>query len=265
MTQERLPIPFPDEVLVAWLDNQLSEAQREQVAQRLQSDEVLADRLNQLSYSNLPFHEAYEPLLSEAPIASLQARLDAIPDPVSAPKVANKQGVSRRHLLAAAVSFLAVGIAVGRYAVPFAEPEQDLGWRNLVAEYMSLYSADTLADIHESPEQQQQELQRVNASLGTTLTPDRLALQGATLKNARLLNYDQYNIAQITYLDATHGPMALCITRSSQRSDTAQQSEIRRGMNVIYWRAKGFNYMLIGHNPADQMALRGQILLSALS
>lgn len=42
MTQERLPIPFPDEVLVAWLDNQLSEAQREQVAQRLQTDEVLA-------------------------------------------------------------------------------------------------------------------------------------------------------------------------------------------------------------------------------
>lgn len=35
MTQERLPIPFPDEVLVAWLDNQLSDAQREQVAQRL--------------------------------------------------------------------------------------------------------------------------------------------------------------------------------------------------------------------------------------
>ena len=86
MTQERLPIPFPDEVLVAWLDNQLSEAQREQFAQRLQSDEALVDRLNQLSYSNLPFHEAYEPLLSEAPLSRLQARLDAIPDPATTPK-----------------------------------------------------------------------------------------------------------------------------------------------------------------------------------
>jgi len=90
MTQERLPIPFPDEVLVAWLDNQLSDAQREQFAQRLQSDEALADRLSQLSYSNLPFHEAYEPLLDFANCSRLLIPLGAgravlllrlIPDP----------------------------------------------------------------------------------------------------------------------------------------------------------------------------------------
>lgn len=265
MTQERLPLPFPDEVLVAWLDNQLSDAQREQFAQQLQSDEALTERLTRLSYSNLPFQEAYAPLLSDAPLSALQARLDAIPDPVGVAKTEHKSGVSRRHLLAAAVSFLAVGIAVGRYAVPFAQPEQDLGWRNLVAEYMSLYSADTLADIDESAQQQQQELQRVNASLGTVLTPASLMLPGATLKNARLLNYDQYNIAQITYLDAAHGPMALCITRSSQQGGTAQQSEIRRGMNIVYWRAKGLNYMLIGHNPPDEMVSHSQVLLQALS
>lgn len=264
MTQERLPIPFPDEVLVAWLDNQLSDAQREQFAQRLQNDDALAERLAQLSYSNLPFREAFEPLLADAPLVNLQARLDAIPDPAAA-KSASNRGVSRRHLLAAAVSFLAVGVAVGRYGVPFTPPEQELGWRNLVAEYMSLYSTDTLADIHESAEQQEEELQRVNASLGTTLTPARLVLQGATLKNARLLNYDHYNIAQITYLDAEHGPLALCITRSSKQGDAAQESEVRRGMNVIYWRANGFNYMLIGHNPAEEMAQHGQVLLQALS
>jgi len=265
MTQERLPIPFPDEVLVAWLDNQLSEAQREQFAQRLQNDDILAERVTQLSYSNLPFHDAFEPMLAEAPVADLQARLNAISDPVSAPSSTNMRGVSRRHLLAAAVSFLAVGIAVGRYAVPVETPEKDLGWRNLVAQYMSLYSTDTLVDIHESAQQHDKELLRVNSTLGTSLTTTQLALPGAELKNARLLNYDQYNIAQITYLDPAYGPMALCITRASQRSDTGPQSEVRRGMNVIYWRAKGYNYMLIGHNPPDQMASHGQVLLQALS
>lgn len=264
MTQERLPIPFPDDVLVAWLDNQLSDAQREQFAQRLQNDDILAERVTQLSYSNLPFHDAFEPMLADAPLTNLQARLNAIPDPVPSSSAAMR-GVSRRHLLAAAVSFLAVGVAVGRYVLPPETPENDLNWRNLVAQYMSLYSADTLADINESAAQQQQELRRVNGALGTDLTVEQLALQGATLKNARLLNYDQYTIAQITYLDPSYGPMALCITRSSQRGDTAQQSEIRRGMNVIYWRTKGYNYMLIGHNPASDMALHGQVLLQALS
>lgn len=265
MTQERLPIPFSDDVLVAWLDNQLSDAEREQFAERLRSDDILAERVAQLSYSNLPFHDAFEPMLANAPLADLQARLNAIPDPVAASASGPARGVSRRHLLAAAVSFLAVGVAVGRYAVPVATPEKDLGWRNLVAQYMSLYSTDTLVDIHESAQQHEKEFLRVNATLGTSLTAAQLALPGADLKNARLLNYDQYNIAQITYLDPAYGPMALCITRASTQSNTDQQSEVRRGMNVIYWRAKGYNYMLIGHNPPDQMASHGQRLLQALS
>lgn len=259
MTQQRLHLPFSDEVLVAYLDNQLSLAEREQFVARLQHDEILSERLTLLSHSSLPFHDAFEPMLAEAPLSELQARLNAIPAP------AKPVGVNRRQLLAAAVSFLAVGVLVGRYALPLATSEKENNWRSLVAQYMSLYSAETLADIHDSPAHQQAELQRVKNSLGIALTPAQLALPGAELKNARILSYDEYRIAQISYLDPKYGPLALCITRTSQNGNTAQESEVRRGMNVVYWRSNGYNFMLIGHNPAQEMAAHGQVLLQALS
>lgn len=259
MTQPRLHLPFSDEVLVAYLDNQLSLAERERFAERLQHDEILSERLTQLSYSSLPFHDAFEPMLAEAPLADLQARLNAIPDP------AQPVGVNRRQLLAAGISFLAVGVLFGRYALPPATSEKDNNWRNLVAQYMSLYSAETLADISEPPARQQAELQRVKNNVGIALTPAQLALPGAELKNARILSYDDYRIAQITYLDPKYGPLALCITRASQPGKTAQEREVRRGMNVVYWRSNGYNFMLIGHNPTQEMASHGQLLLRALS
>lgn len=252
MTQKCLPVPFSDEVLVAYLDNQLSRAEREQFARRLQEDEILSERLTLLSHSSLPFHDAFEPMLAQAPLADLQARLDAIPEPV------RPVGISRRRLLAASVSFLAVGLLAGRYSARFSGA--DSNWREHVAGYMSLYTTQTLADVNDSAEQQQQQLSRVQNTLGIALSPAALALPGATLKNARILHYDEYDIAQISYLDEGYGPMAFCITRSEHLKSTPQESEIRQGMNVVYWRNAGYNFMLIGHGPAAEMAVRAGVL-----
>ena len=258
MTREILSSPFSDEVLVAYLDNQLSAQQRAQFEQQLAHDDVLAERLAQMARSNLPFHDAFGAMLQDAPVGRLQAVLDAIPDvPVAAAR-----GVSRRALLAASVSFLAVGLLAGRYSTML---HAEITWRDRVADYMSLYTAQTLADINDSPEQQQLQLWRVQKSLGIVLTPAALSVQGAALKNARMLHYDEYDIAQITYLDARFGPMALCITRSEQRDDTAQESEIRQKMNVVYWRQSGYNFMLIGHSPAAILAEHAATLQAKLA
>ncbi|TPG57004.1 anti-sigma factor family protein [Ewingella americana] len=257
MTQKCLPVPFSDEVLVAYLDNQLSRAEREQFARRLQEDEILSERLTLLSHSSLPFHDAFEPMLAQAPLAALQARLDAIPEAV------RPVGISRRRLLAASVSFLAVGLLAGRYSAQVSAA--DSNWRERVAGYMSLYTAQTLADVNDTAEQQQQQLSRVQNTLGIALSPAALAVPGATLKNARILHYDDYDIAQISYLDEEYGPMALCITRSEQQNSTPQESEIRQGMNVVYWRNAGYNFMFIGHCPAAEMAVRAGALRATIA
>ena len=110
MTREIPAAPYADEVLVAYLDNQLSESQRAKFDAQLAQDDVLAQRLAQKSRSNLPFHDAFGALLQEAPVGKLQAALDAIPDA----RIAGSSGFSRRALLAASLSFLAVGLLGGR-------------------------------------------------------------------------------------------------------------------------------------------------------
>lgn len=258
MTREIPAAPYADEVLVAYLDNQLSESQRAKFDAQLAQDDVLAQRLAQMSRSNLPFHDAFGAMLQEAPVGKLQAALDAIPDA----RIAGSSGFSRRSLLAASLSFLAVGLLGGRYSTLFAS---DDNWRARVADYMSLYTAQTLADVDDSAGQQKIQLARVQNTLGIALSPAALAVQGADLKDARMLHYDEYDIAQITYLDARYGPMALCITRSEHRDNTALQREIRRGMNVVYWRNAGYNFMLIGHSPAPALAAHAAALQANLA
>ncbi|MGV0083265.1 anti-sigma factor family protein [Rahnella aceris] len=258
MTREIPAAPYADEVLVAYLDNQLSESQRAKFDAQLTQDDVLAQRLAQMSRSNLPFHDAFGAMLQEAPVGKLQAALDAVPDA----RIAGSSGFSRRALLAASLSFLAVGLLGGRYSTLFAS---DDNWRARVADYMSLYTAQTLADVDDSAGQQKIQLARVQNTLGIALSPAALAVQGADLKDARMLHYDEYDIAQITYLDARYGPMALCITRSEHSDNTALQREIRRGMNVVYWRNAGYNFMLIGHSPAPALAAHAAALQANLA
>lgn len=87
-----------DELLVAYLDNQLDPQQRQLLEQRLSGEPALAERLSLLARSNLPFKQAFEPLLDEAPVQRLRAE-----GPLTAP--AMQHGVSRRGLIAAAVGF----------------------------------------------------------------------------------------------------------------------------------------------------------------
>ncbi|MBU9811765.1 anti-sigma factor [Rahnella sp. C60] len=257
MTREIAPAPYADEVLVAYLDNQLSESQRAKFDAQLSQDDVLTRRLAQMSRSNLPFHDAFGAMLQEAPVGKLQAALDAIPDA----RGTGSPGLSRRALLAASLSFLAVGLLAGRYSTLFTSEDN---WRARVADYMSLYTAQTLADVYDSAGQQKIQLARVQNTLGIPLSPAALAVQGADLKDARMLHYDDDDIAQITYLDARYGPMALCITRSKSVENTSLQREIRRGMNVVYWRTAGYNFMLIGHSPATTLAAHAAALQANL-
>lgn len=133
-----------DELLVAYLDNQLDPQQRHRLEQRLAGEPALAERLSLLERSSLPFKQAFAPLLDEAPVQRLQADW---PQASSAPP----HSVSRRGLIAAAVAFLALGIAGDRAYLQLSQPDDN--WRSLVAQYMALYTPETLMGFEGSAAQ----------------------------------------------------------------------------------------------------------------
>lgn len=243
-----------DELLVAYLDDQLERSQRHDLEQRLTRELELAARLAFLASSNLPFKTAFQPLLDEAPVQRLRAGLQTLlqPSPLQ---------LTRRRLIAAAVGLLALGAAGDRIFQQLNQPEEN--WHDLVAQYMALYTPETLAGNPPSPQDLAAQLQHIGEQLSITLLPQQLILPGATLENARILAYDGKRIAQLTYLDEQYGPLALCIIQ--QPGEGSAENERRMGMNLVYWSDSNHSFMLIGHNPPQQMNTLASQLRQALA
>jgi hypothetical protein len=243
-----------DEQLVAYLDGELEQEYRHQLDSAIAEDSLLSLRVQWLSRSNLPYKNAYDELAQQAPLDRLQARLDAIPAP-------QRPGFNRRWFIGgAAAALLAGGVLADRLFLGW-HAAQSNDWRALVGDYMALYVPQTLDHLPTDEASQRAQLRTIDARLGLNLSPATLKLPGAEFKRAQMLEYDGVPIAQIVYLDAKHGPLALCVTRSNSGTQPLAH-ERRREMNVVYWTEREHAWMLIGHSPANYLEKLGELLAS---
>ncbi|MDT3309876.1 transcriptional regulator [Pseudomonas sp. rhizo66] len=246
-----------DEQLVAYLDGELDGDDRQQLDNAIAEDSLLSLRVQWLSRSNLPYKNAYDELAQQAPLDRLQARLDAIPSP-------EKPGLSRRWFIGgAAAALLAGGVLADRLFLGW-HAAQSNNWRALVGDYMALYVPQTLDHLPTDEAAQRAQLRTIDARLGLNLAPATLKLPDAEFKRAQMLEYDGVPIAQIVYLDAKHGPLALCVTRSNSGSQPLAH-ERRREMNVVYWTERQHSWMLIGHDAPVALEDKAKLLKSRLS
>jgi anti-sigma factor RsiW len=257
----RFSSPYADEAIVAWLDGEMRADEALAFENELKRSEALSARTAELMKSNQPFAEAFAPMLDDAPLERMAPRLaHLLATTPSAPQV------SRRALIAASVSFLLVGSSIGFLARPAIKAEQGESEkiREMEAQYMSLYSAETLADVDSSPPVLKQSLARTARDLDLHFTPAQLTLPEATLKSVRMLRYDDALITQIAWNHSSYGPMALCISREDHQQTTDLAQEKRQGMNVVWWHKAGYQYVLIGRNPAQQLKKTAQALMQAM-
>ena len=144
MNAHRFAPPYNDDAIVAWIDGEMCRADAQLFEEQLKCDERLAGRTDELMKSSQDYAGAFASLLDDAPLERMQARLAALPDP----QVSTAAGVSRRALIAASASFLLVGSGLGYLLHPSAAPaDENAHIRDLAAQYMSLYSVETLLDM----------------------------------------------------------------------------------------------------------------------
>lgn len=255
-----------DELLVAFLDGELEAGERERIDNLIKTDEAVAKRFDFLSRSEMPFYDAFEPLLENAPAAHLESMLNNLPAPGDNEPVAN--GWKRRGFIAAAIGAVFAGVVADRAFLGMRGSSStegaDLGWRAVVAEYQALYTAETLADLPSDEQSQAEQLRSVASKLGMSLPVEAVTLPGIPLKRAQILEYDGKPLGQLAYLDPVHGPLALCIVRSSKGAKPPQ-AEQRRGMNVVFWSDDAHGFMLIGRNPVDQLNTLTEKVRTALT
>ncbi|SCB62071.1 Transmembrane transcriptional regulator (anti-sigma factor RsiW) [Rhizobium aethiopicum] len=244
-----------DEDLTAFIDGELTAEEAARIEAIVKEDDSVAERLDFLARASLPFEQAFAPLLSEAPREKLEAMLAAIPTRENAKSI-SAPAASRRRFLGALAASLVAGIAIDRAAIGigrrFSAKDENSEWRAVVADYISLYSAETLAGPVPARDDQAAQMAILDEKLGLSLSPEAVSLPGVDFKRALLLQYDGKALAQIAYLDPETGPMALCIVRSDA-GPKAPDLETRKGMNVVYWSNATHAFMLIGHAAADRM------------
>ncbi|MDN8598382.1 hypothetical protein Q0A17_02970 [Citrobacter sp. S2-9] len=254
--------PYNDDAIVAWLDGEMSQDDARKFEARLRSDEQLSERTAELMKSNQDFKRAFAPLLDEAPLARMQENLERHLDKTHAPA----SGVSRRALVGASISFLVMGAGFGYLVRPVNRVlSENEHIRDLEAQYMALYSVETLLDMDSSAPVLQRGLARTAQDIGLQLREQQLELQGAELKMVRMLRYDKMPIAQIAWVHVDYGPMALCISPQEAGSSTEITHETRHSMNIAWWSRWGYQFVLIGRNPVSQLQKSARQLHAALS
>lgn len=253
-----------DRELVAYLDGELTADERAALDRALAGDTVLRRRLEALSTDALALGQAFDVLLDQAPVGRLEAMIGELERPSVVPKQPARQRPAWRWAaaLAAGVVLFVGGVVVGNLVLPRAggdavEVASDAGeggesWRQAVAEYLGLYTAETLAVAPDDPDTRRRELAMVGDRLGLDLTPDLIEVPALRYQRALLFAYDDRPLAQLAYLDPQSGPVSLCILADGAGPEPLEQ-EVRSGLNVVYWADAKFSYMLIGRAAADRL------------
>lgn len=261
-----------DEMLTAYLDGELGPEKRAALEAKVAADHGASTRLEFLTHANLAYAEAFAPMLEEAPREKLEAMLNALPSPrtsqANGSPVQAQSRIGRRGLIAAAIGCLVAGIALDRTFLAvqssLTPEDEDAALRAEVAEYLALYTADTLRHAPTDTSEREAQLKFAGQKLGLPLDPFAMNLGDLQMRRTQLLEYDGKPLGQILYLDPAHGPVALCIIAASSGTKPMQR-ERRSGLNLIYWASETHRFVMAARNPMEDLKARADEIRDQLT
>lgn len=219
---------FSDEDLALFLDGEASDALTREIEIALAQDASLAAELDSMRLAQATFVSAQDNLLSLSP---------AMPE------------LPRRKAETSALVPAFVGLAAGLVIAAtvswslFTKPEP--GWREVVANYQSLYVTETLSGVAEAQSVSEAKLTELSEVLGIDLT-NLPEVDGLAYRRAQQLGYKGAPLAQLTFLTTNGGPVALCILRTGGADSGGIDADTLEGMAAYSWVDNGFGVLLIG-------------------
>lgn len=239
---------FSDQDLCAFLDGEADDALCAAIREASASDPQLRDRLETLRSASDVF------------AAAMDAALAAAPPMPELPHVPARRGFGTWSVaLAGAVAGAVLVLGLTWDGTPPAKA----GWRDVVANYQSLYVTETLAKVDLSPDAQQADLARISEALGFDLT-DLPEVAGLSYKRAQQLGFNGKPLAQLTFLAADGGPVALCIIRTNGETTDAIHAEVLSGLDTYSWTDNGYGILLVGPEGQDGLGSAAEAFRAAL-
>ena len=245
-----------DAELVALIDNELDEGSRVALLARLEADERLRQRYEELRRTGAPLAACLDALLTQAPLARLRATLPA-EEPHRLPS-RRFSGITLRDLAAGMIGILAAGAAAWvALSLGLLRERQD--WRTAVVEYTNLYTNETFSPLNPDASLQAIELSALGARVGVNLTPESVALPGLRFTVAFMLSYNGAPLGVVAYVDPSGAPVLLCII-ANDAPDAPMRSERRDNLSLAWWSRGGRSRLVIGRIPEERAVALAQTL-----
>ena len=246
-----------EERLAALIDNELEGEEKAALLERLAQDEALRDRLDAIRRDRDRLVGSFDALLELAPLERLRAALPPVEAEPAAPLQRRPFGWLELAAGIAVVLFIAgaafwLGLRVG-------SPGDQDDWRQVVAEYMELYTPDTFALANPDSATAARQLQAVSTKVGVDLTPDKVAVPGLRYRSAFSLAYDDAPLAEIAYTDADGAPVLFCVIANG-KPDAPARTVTREGLSYVTWSRARRSYMFVARMPEQRVADLAQSL-----
>lgn len=234
--------PVSDEILVAYLDRALPEAEMAMVEKAIRADSALAARLDRLRLDGEALRAAFAGLVSAAPPDTIE-KARALVEEARHGDGIQPVLASRRVVAASLLGLLASGSLAyfwGRHSRP-----DMTNWREAVAQYHRLYSERTLAGIGDGDANFARDLLRVSEEIGLKIRPEWLSLPELSARRVQALRFHGVPVAQIAFSSTSGPPLAFCI-RPIDTPASPLEAETRAELPIGHWVQGGFAFMVVG-------------------
>jgi len=236
---------YSDQELLTFLNGEMDARRAEQIEQTMRVDRELEHRVMALDPVAAPVRDAMTDLPGRKVLAELErVALDG-----------ENRGGSRTPWMKL-VAVLVLGVVLGSGAMWLAGPSAD-DWRGRVAQYQSLYVADTVRLTIASDEVLERQIEVASEKLGRPLDQASLEAPSALrLARVQVLGLDDAPLIQIVYQDAEGTPFALCVTTAGPRGGANEpSSEMLHGLATTAWEDGSFRYIFVG---GEDLGITGQ-------
>lgn len=247
--------------LSAYLDGEVSEAERKELEQLVARDDEARLLLEMLKAGNAFGNKAFEEFLHDPVPLSLVRRIKQGPgvNPKAERVVSAAPRQAKVRLwpraLAASIALLLVGSSTGYLigrtsndGAPSVNVAAARSWLDDIADYHRIYSRQTAEHLVEVPASGDARIESwLASSVGVNFAVPDLSGRGLTFEGARLLVAGGKPVAQLMYKNEDGDVFAICFLKSKPGTSDGKMTEsIRDDVAMISWQKSGASYVVVG-------------------
>jgi anti-sigma factor RsiW len=261
-----------DEVtLRAYVDSELSTAERHSVDVALAHSAELRAQLAAMKASCLPYQAAFDAQAMPEMPEALKKQLIAMSAVASVPtqSSATVQELPRRRWLnfaggglALAASF-AAGVAVKPAWFPGAgvKPIDDVAdWAKAVASYQAMYVRDTVERVRDTEANAKLVITEFQSQSQAVLVVPDLSAVGFEFKRIQRLAFNDKPLIQMAYLPQQGKPAALCVMSAINKGDIDASVRRLENLSIVTWTRAQLSYVFAVDLAQDDALKIGQAL-----